>query len=351
MSEMKKTRILQRPTMGNLCAGIGGLDLAVEAVYGATPAWHAEIEPAPAQVHERHWPDIPNLGDITTIDWAIVQPVNVLTAGYPCQPFSLAGRRLGVDDARHLWPYVADAIRVLRPGIVVLENVAGHLSLGFGVVLGDLAEAGYDAEWCCVRASDIGAPHRRERVFIVATDTDSWGFQGRTELNGEPANHPSDRHPQGGHADRRCKSPANTDIEGPQGPQSAQRHDLPAGSRRQPAVNTDSATRGHLGSASETLREPGTVERLGRRDQVAWGKFESAIRRWEWITGRPAPNPVDDRGKLSPELVEWMMGYPQGWTEGAKRTERLKMLGNAVVPAQAEYALRLFASEIPPPVP
>lgn len=310
MSEMKKTRILQRPTMGNLCAGIGGLDLAVEAVYGATPAWHAEIEPAPAQVHERHWPDIPNLGDITTIDWAIVQPVNVLTAGYPCQPFSLAGRRLGVDDARHLWPYVAGAIRVLRPGIVVLENVAGHLSLGFGVVLGDLAEAGYDAEWCCVRASDIGAPHRRERVFIVATDTDSWGFQGRTELNGEPANHPSDRHPQGGHADRRCKSPANTDIEGPQGPQSAQRHDLPT-----------------------------------------WGRYEPAVRRWERITGRPAPDPVDDRCRLTPALVEWMMGYPQGWTEGAKRTERLKMLGNAVVPAQAEYALRLFASEIPPPVP
>ena len=154
--------------IGSLFSGVAGLDRAVEAVTGATPAWFVEFDAAPSKVLARHYPDIPNYGDVTTVDWSQVEPVDILTAGYPCQPFSHAGKRKGTDDERHLWPYVEVAIGVLRPRLVVLENVAGHLTLGGPTVIGSLTALGYDARWGVVRASDAGAPHRRARLFIVA---------------------------------------------------------------------------------------------------------------------------------------------------------------------------------------
>lgn len=153
--------------------GYGGLDMAVLAFYGGSLAWYAEVEPAACKVLAAHHPEVLNLGDVTRIDWTQVEPVDAITAGYPCQPFSHAGKRKGKNDERHLWPYVRDAIGALGPSHVVLENVAGHLSMGLADVIGDLAGLGYDARWGVVRASDAGAPHRRARVFIVASDSDS----------------------------------------------------------------------------------------------------------------------------------------------------------------------------------
>src|SRR5690606_32149221 len=155
--------------LGSLCTGYGGLDLAAETVLGPlTHAWHAEIDPHASQVLAHHWPDVPNLGDLTAVDWGHVEPVDVLTAGYPCQPLSLAGRRAGMNDERWIWDGVYAAIRVLRPRIVLLENVAGHLSLGFGRVLGCLAAGGFDADGGCFGAPAVGAAPRGERVFIIA---------------------------------------------------------------------------------------------------------------------------------------------------------------------------------------
>jgi DNA (cytosine-5)-methyltransferase 1 len=154
-------------TVGSLFSGIGGLDLGLERA-GMTVRWQSEIHSYACRVLAKHWPDVPNLGDITTIDWSQVEPVDIICGGYPCQPFSLAGVRRGGNDARHLWPYVLDAIRHLRPRYALLENVSGHLSLGFGRVLGDLAESGYDATWDCIPAAAVGAPHRRDRVFVIA---------------------------------------------------------------------------------------------------------------------------------------------------------------------------------------
>lgn len=151
----------------SLFSGIGGIDLGLERA-GFTIAYHAEIEKYPAAVLRKHWPDVPNLGDVTKIKWEELENVDVIAGGYPCQPFSLVGRRRGTSDPRHLWPYVADAIRVLRPRFAFMENVRGHLSLGFGDVLSDLASIGYDAEWQVVSAASVGAPHRRDRVIIVA---------------------------------------------------------------------------------------------------------------------------------------------------------------------------------------
>lgn len=154
--------------IGSLFSGYAGLDAGVQQVIGGTVAWHSDIEPASVRLLEHHYPDVPNLGDITTVDWAAVEPVDVLTAGYPCQPFSAAGLRKGADDERYLWPHVATAISRLGPRLVVLENVAGHLVRGFSDVVGSLASLGYDAQWATVRASDVGAPHRRERLFVAA---------------------------------------------------------------------------------------------------------------------------------------------------------------------------------------
>jgi DNA (cytosine-5)-methyltransferase 1 len=159
-----------RMRIGSLFSGMGGLDMAVAAHYGATVAWHVEFDKHPSAILAHHYPDIPNYGDVTAVDWSQVEPVDIITGGYPCQPFSHAGNRKGTNDERHLWPYVADALRVLRPRLAIFENVSGHLSLGFDEVLADLAALGFDAEWGVVSASDAGAPHRRQRLFIVAAD-------------------------------------------------------------------------------------------------------------------------------------------------------------------------------------
>ena len=153
--------------IGSLCTGYGGLDMAVEAYFNAETVWCAEYDKYASQLIAQRF-NITNYGDIKSIDWADLEPIDIMTAGYPCQPFSVAGKRRGENDERHIWPYIKEAIRTLRPRWVILENVKGHLSLGFDQVLGDLAEIGYDARWKIVRAGEVGAPHHRRRLFIVA---------------------------------------------------------------------------------------------------------------------------------------------------------------------------------------
>lgn len=141
--------------------------MAVEAYFNAETVWTSDIDKyASIVIKERI--NKPNLGDLKTVDWNSVEPIDILTAGYPCQPFSTAGQRKGTEDERHIFPYIMEAIGHLRPKIIVLENVRGHLTLGFRQVLGSLTSNGYDARWRIVRASDAGAPHQRARLFIVA---------------------------------------------------------------------------------------------------------------------------------------------------------------------------------------
>ncbi len=148
--------------------------MAVESVFGPVKLlWWSDIDPGPIAAMQHRHPGVPNIGNLKTVDWYGVPRVDILTAGYPCQPFSNAGKRLGLDDPRHLWPWIAYAIAILRPGTVVLENVAAHLGRGFRIVAEDLAALGYGVAWTVNRASDIGAPHERKRLFIVASDTSS----------------------------------------------------------------------------------------------------------------------------------------------------------------------------------
>lgn len=180
--------------IGSLFSGYGGLDLAVSSVLDAEVVWHCEWEDAPSTILEANFPGVPNYRDVSKIDWESVEPVDILTGGFPCQDVSLAGRRAGMTDGTRsgLWSEFAKAINVLKPKMVVIENVRGLLSAkadgnveqcawcmgetgdgepvlrALGAVLGELADLGYDAEWGGVRASDAGAPHQRFRVFIIA---------------------------------------------------------------------------------------------------------------------------------------------------------------------------------------
>lgn len=159
-------------TVGSLFSGIGGLDLGLERA-GMKVIWQSEIDPYCNKVLKKHWPEVTNHGNIKDIDWTRIERPDVICGGYPCQPFSTAGNRRGTDDPRHLWPWVRDAISALRPTYAILENVRGHLSMGGLQVIGELAEIGYDAEWRVVSAAGMGAPHRRERIIIVAYANDS----------------------------------------------------------------------------------------------------------------------------------------------------------------------------------
>lgn len=285
--------------------GMGGLDLAVRTVFpDAEVAWHVEIDPAACALLEYRYPGVPNLGDITQLDMSALDGVDVLTAGYPCQPFSTAGRREGVEDERHLWPVVFDAIRTLRPQFTFIENVRGHLAVGFNEVLRDCASAGLDVRWAVVRAADVGAPHHRPRLFAVIADSFEFGLEAR-ESRGELAASFA-RVARGGR-------PLSCDRFG----------------------------------WGESLR--------GRRRSVVadqFGRYADAILRWEETMGcAPVPVLSGARGErvMNVELPEWLMGLPRGFVSGVpglSRKDILKILGNGVCPLQGAFALeQLFGVE------
>lgn len=158
-------------TVGSLFSGIGGLDLGLERA-GMQIAWQVEIDDYAQKVLQRHWPDVPRYRDIRACGAHNLAPVDLICGGFPCQPHSLAGRRGGLTDKRDLWPEYRRILCELRPRRVVAENVPGLLSTDngrfFGGILRDLATLGYDAEWSVLSACALGAPHTRERLFIVA---------------------------------------------------------------------------------------------------------------------------------------------------------------------------------------
>lgn len=163
---------MSNPTFGSLFAGIGGIDLGLERA-GWECRWQVEIDPYCMAVLKKHWPNVPKYGDIKELAGEELEHVDLIAGGFPCQPVSLAGQRRGTADERWLWPEFARIVRVLRPQFVLVENVPGLLSQGMGQVLGDLAAFGYDAEWESLPAAAVGAPHLRYRVFLVAYTSES----------------------------------------------------------------------------------------------------------------------------------------------------------------------------------
>jgi len=262
--------------------------MAVEEHFNAKTVWCAEFDKYASQVIEQRF-NIPNYGNIKEIDWASLEPIDILTAGYPCQPFSHVGYRKGTDDERHIFPYILEAISILRPRWVILENVRGHLSLGFKEVLAGLTSIGYNARWQVVRASDVGAPHQRARLFIVAYPIDLRQGIGNSSRFKETIT--------------RVESPSIT------------------------LSNSNNQHKPHDRQMQE----------LGRR-------FTSRCE----MHLQKAPNAVDQEGKLNAAFVEYMMGLPVGWVTdtGLSRAQQLKMLGNGVVPQQAKLALELLTEVI-----
>jgi DNA (cytosine-5)-methyltransferase 1 len=284
------------PTVGSLCTGYGGLDHAtLDALGGGRIAWVADPDPHVATLLAARLPDVANLGDIHHVAWDTVEPVDVLTAGFPCQDISAAGRRAGIQPGTRSGVFfdVVRAVSTLAPKLVVIENVAALRWRGGGldVVLAELHHAGYDCCWTSLRASDVGACHRRERVFLLAWPRDRpWS---EADTPGPP---------------RRGVSPAG-------------------------ATASAGTTHAH-------------------NTEVAWGPYEAAIRRWEAVLGRPAPCPVEPgrggRPRLAPRFVEWMMGLDDGHVCDLElpRTAQLRILGNGVVPRQASHAIEFALRQV-----
>ncbi|WP_114589372.1 DNA cytosine methyltransferase [Microbacterium arborescens] len=421
---------------GELFAGVGGLGMAVDEVFGTRPAWFCEFDAAPSKVLAYRYPLVPNYGDVTKVDFTQVPHTTVRAGGFPCQDVSLAGRRRGMQGGTRsgLWSEFARSIEEDRPDWVVIENVRGllsadasgdmepcplcvgdnpeHVLRALGAVLGDLAELGFDAEWTGIRASDVGAPHGRFRVFILAWPAENTGRggSGGRATRPEPTRRDdaalgSDPRGDGGRADRdltllptpvaqpsgntpdehlRKKpgrevvtdlaiiaengligsggrllpTPRTTDMNGA-GVHGDGGLDLRTTVTLLPTPTVGNATGGNAqrgGSRADEKLLPGLI----REHETDWGPYAAAIARWEAVTGRPVPAPVRRDGKggkprLNPELTEWMMGWPAGWVTdpaiGLSRSEQLKACGNGVVPQQAAAALReLLARPGVPPI-
>lgn len=355
-----------------LFTGCGGLSLGLEQA-GWRPAWFCEVDKHCRAVLAARWPDVPIVVDVRDVgrdaaaadatndgsvrsaaggmDDAVAgrrplddaatayadiarlegaQPegrqdmsargarLDLLAGGFPCPDFSFAGRRAGMGGERNLWPEFARCVRLFRPRRVLVENVPGLATAvgaragesALGTVVADLAEAGYVGSWFRLRASDVGAPHRRERLFVVAADAGGDGRERSPEPHIGPLE-PGQRPSRRGDVDGRAAASAD------------------AGSLRR-GRRPHRKERADVSNAAPTGRqqsEPSAENSAG----VAWSVYEPAIRRWEHLT-RPAPRPTDARGRLEPEFTAWMLGFPQGWTgvDGVSRTAQLRMLGNAV---------------------
>jgi DNA (cytosine-5)-methyltransferase 1 len=322
-------------TFGSLCSGIGGIDLGLERA-GMRCEWQVEKDEFCQKVLQKHWPNVTRYGDIGELDARTLAPVDLMAGGFPCQPHSLAGSRKASADERDLWGEFARLIRELRPVWVLAENVVGLLSSEdgdfFGKVLRDVAQMGYDASWGVLSAAQFGAPHLRERVFIVA-HTASSRRQERT-----------------------CTTIRPTEFSSP-GPLSNPYSFQQRGQQEQ-----------ELGRKGLT-RDDGTKGDVEYSDRSGWQEqYSTPIaeeqRHNPWFTSEPgiAREPQPGMGRDVDGVPSWLDRYywPAGpgqlqfqWEPPrvvtdrvTDRAKRLKALGNAVVPQVAEYIGHMIMSHI-----
>jgi DNA (cytosine-5)-methyltransferase 1 len=345
--------------------GCGGLDLGVaEALGSARLAWCADPDPHVRTLLAARLPGVPNLGDVGGVDWRQVPPVDVVTAGWPCQDISAAGRRAGLEHGSRsgLWRHIPPAVAALRPAMVVLENVAAlrWRGGGLGRVVADLAGVDYDCLWITLRASDVGAAHQRERVFLLAVPA--------TAISAAAEAASSRRLAPGHAAVAGCWPRSGMTCHG-----AVRALALPApqaGSRGSPPLLPTPQARdynraqlpevrlagGHQVNLSDVARE--LAENW---DHDGWGRYAPAIRRWEQLLGRPAPFPAEGtrRGsfRLAVNFAQWCQGLPEDWVSGVPLLPyyaMIRIVGNGVVPRQAAAALRQLAASaamLAPPAP
>jgi DNA (cytosine-5)-methyltransferase 1 len=362
---------LNAPTFGSLFSGYGGIDLGLEAA-GFEVAWQVEADPFCRSILHRHWPDIPLYSDIRLVDWRRVRRVDLLAGGFPCQPVSQAGKKLAQEDERWLWPEFARAIRALRPRVVLVENVPGLRSRGFGDVLGDLAACGYDAEWDGISAAAVGAPHLRDRVWLVAwrasegiSDADrvelpiersragqqqgeSRAAEPRTDGEAGPVADAAGERLEDGLGGARGRAtlesegsgPSADAIDGDDGGVHARRGEEggaderrePQGplGQRAPSTGAPSDTDGG-GREGERIAEPGRVQR------ARWGLADGLgnERLFDITPGR------SDHWDVEPDVGRVVDGATAR-LDIARNPERLHILGNGAVPQVVEHVGHLI---------
>jgi DNA (cytosine-5)-methyltransferase 1 len=182
----------------DLFSGIGGFSLGLEATGGFETVAFCEIENFPRQVLQKHWPHVKQYNDIKELTYDKLKEdgiglIDIITGGYPCQPFSQAGRKKGEQDPRHLWPEYFRLVKECRPTWVIGENVSGHLKLGLDSVLADLEGEGYAVRTFSISAASIGANHKRERVWIVAHSERNDNFNKEQRVDGKEKEIPRER--------------------------------------------------------------------------------------------------------------------------------------------------------------
>jgi DNA (cytosine-5)-methyltransferase 1 len=328
-----------------LCAGYGGIELGLQrAIPSLRTIALCEVEAFAianlvAKMESGLMDPAPIWPDLKTFPWAAFRDrVDILTGGYPCQPFSAAGQRRGKDDPRHLWPYIADGIRLLRPRCCFFENVEGHISLGLSDVIEDLAGMGYRTTWGIFSASEVGAPHQRKRIFILAVASGLGGAagisrslqrhegqSGESDDGGDQAAWPSRPgeqqygwEPPRVVADARCRQHGGREIsEGP--------------------IQT---AQGELGEAMPmgNAHSPRPQERQGQRGVGIQGIDSDGGEDAERQTQPPLGGDVD--GPASG------LDYAELCVTCDNRTDELRLLGNGVVPATAELAYRTLMREL-----
>lgn len=345
--------------------GCGGLELGLERAGVGHVVWQCEIDAAARRNLARHWPGVRQYEDVKEMNGGNTERVDVICGGFPCQDLSFAGVGVGLAGARSgLWFEYLRLVRELRPRFVVVENVPALVTRGLGVVLGGLAEAGYDAIWFTLRASDVGATHQRERLFIVAyrdgdgrkefsaresgdgRDVRREDGEGRAEWDGDDAGRgEAVGHANGPRLERwsvRGRGRADERAFGASGSEVVYSNGRGCGTSRgfgdggevgawRDNPDLPPATQDTGAMAPEF--PPGPGDHDGWRDYLA--RFPD--RAPAILTPMPANRHGNARRgvSLNPAFVESLMGFPDGWTQGT-RSERLKQLGNAVVPQCAE---------------
>ena len=290
----------------DLFSGIGGFALGLEAAGAFRTAAFCEQDAFCQAVLRKHWPDVPIYDDVRTIDFE--GDIDVITGGYPCQPFSVAGKQKGAADDRHLWPSMFEIIKHKRPRWVVAENVAGHITMGLDEVLFDLESEGYTARPVVIPACAVDAPHRRDRVWIVAHSqpTRTGGASG-----------------EAGHEGRASREDRGEGI---------RQGDRPTGAGRTIAASEDVADAANNGTGRRQ-QQPQGGEGSGHVAHADNPRLQGREQRRTSGEGKGSSRPTTQRSED---------GGRQGWlpepdvgrvaTGVPNRVDRLKALGNAVVP-------------------
>jgi DNA (cytosine-5)-methyltransferase 1 len=340
-------------TFGSLFSGIGGLDLGLERA-GMECRWQVEIDPYCQRVLAKHWPNVERFSDVKEVGSHNLKPIDLICGGFPCQDISLAGKGAGLEGERSgLWWEFHRIIMQLRPRYVIVENVGALVVRGLDVVLGSLAEGGYDASWDHIPAAAVGAPHRRDRIFIVAYAPSIGHGAG-----GEPGNlREADGRPIDGlRSEFACSSTAARTGHRPQ-------HGRPvADTMRGRGPDNDVRTgRDAAGGGGQDVAYTRHAESQGRDESP--GRKEAGADAGNSMGNEPPPRHCDvadshDPGRqeqrksipdaperLAPECRSWWSVEPDvGRVANGvpARVDRLRGLGNAVVPQVAEYIGQLI---------